>query len=76
MSASLASWTKSWHGLGATRADQALHARLIACWSEPHRHYHTLQHLRECLAQLDAARSDARRPRPGKTCAIARLDGR
>jgi predicted metal-dependent HD superfamily phosphohydrolase len=34
----------------------------VAAYSEPQRHYHTLQHLRECLAHLDAAASLARRP--------------
>lgn len=39
-----------------------LHAELLAAWSEPHRRYHTLQHLGECLAHLKAARAEAARP--------------
>ncbi|WP_018609176.1 HD domain-containing protein [Uliginosibacterium gangwonense] len=35
-----------------------LYAKLIAAWSEPHRHYHTLQHLGECLTALDAYGQD------------------
>jgi len=27
---------------------------LMNCWSEPHRQYHTVQHLQECLALADA----------------------
>ncbi|MEV4898666.1 metal-dependent phosphohydrolase [Nonomuraea sp. NPDC055795] len=36
-----------------TPAAQALHAELVARWSEPHRHYHTLTHLRAVLAAVD-----------------------
>lgn len=35
-----------------------LHTQLIEAWSEPHRHYHTLQHLNECLTALDACTQD------------------
>ncbi|HDR9103696.1 TPA: HD domain-containing protein [Burkholderia vietnamiensis] len=34
--------------LGGGRA-AALHGRLMAAWQQPQRHYHTLQHLEECL---------------------------
>jgi len=37
-------------------------AALLARWSEPHRRYHTLQHLRECLALFAAHRELARHP--------------
>ncbi|MFI6902297.1 metal-dependent phosphohydrolase [Nonomuraea sp. NPDC050394] len=36
-----------------TPAAQALHAELVARWSEPHRRYHTLTHLRAVLAAVD-----------------------
>ncbi len=48
--------------LGATIDGQALGERLLTAWSEPHRHYHSLQHLAECLALLDAHRAHAERP--------------
>jgi predicted metal-dependent HD superfamily phosphohydrolase len=35
-----------------------VHDALIRAWSEPHRRYHTLAHLDDCLARLDAARAD------------------
>ncbi|WP_397385728.1 N-methyl-D-aspartate receptor NMDAR2C subunit [Prosthecobacter sp.] len=33
------------------------HARLLECYAEPQRAYHTLQHLEECLLLLDAAKA-------------------
>jgi predicted metal-dependent HD superfamily phosphohydrolase len=62
VSTSLADWRRIWHELGAPAADEALREQLIARWSEPHRHYHTLQHLRECLENFDKVRSLAQRP--------------
>jgi predicted metal-dependent HD superfamily phosphohydrolase len=35
---------------------------LEARWREPHRHYHTMQHLDECLARFATVRSEAVRP--------------
>ena len=34
------------------RQDLTLFEQLLRAWSEPQRHYHALQHLRECLAAL------------------------
>jgi len=55
-------WRDTWRELGARRADDALFHRLLACYDERHRHYHTLQHLTECLGQLDDLRACAERP--------------
>lgn len=55
-------WRRLWDTLGAREIPLGLFNQLVAAYSEPHRHYHTLQHLRECLAHLDAAASLARRP--------------
>ena len=60
-----ASWQRAWAELGAA-ADASLRDRLLAAWSEPQRHYHTLQHLRECLAHFDAVHDLARHP--GEVC--------
>jgi predicted metal-dependent HD superfamily phosphohydrolase len=57
-----ASWARMWQSLGARDADEDLHRQLIAQWSEKHRHYHTLQHLRECLEHLEEAKGLASRP--------------
>jgi len=62
MSIDFASWRQAWQDAGVAQADEGLHRGVIACWSEPHRHYHTLQHLRECLEQFGEAREMAERP--------------
>ena len=53
-------WRATGRGLGVV-GDDAEYEALIARYSEPHRHYHTLQHLRECFARLDEARDLAER---------------
>jgi len=52
-----ASWQRVWRELGADPVPNGLYNQLVAAYSEPHRQYHTLQHLRACLAHLDAAAS-------------------
>jgi predicted metal-dependent HD superfamily phosphohydrolase len=61
MSLDLASWRAAWQALGAA-PDDALHAELLARYAEPHRAYHTQQHLAECLALCDEFRALAERP--------------
>lgn len=61
MSVTLASWRALWRQLGVP-AHEALFERLVAAYSEPQRHYHTLQHLRECLELFDQVRHLAQRP--------------
>jgi len=56
-----ATWRAAWNDLGV-EPHEPLHQRLIACWSEKHRHYHTLQHLREVLEGFEQVRVDAQRP--------------
>jgi predicted metal-dependent HD superfamily phosphohydrolase len=62
MSLTLANWQRLWGELGAAQASGGLMNQLVAAWGERHRHYHTLQHLRECLAHFEAASMLARRP--------------
>src|SRR5688500_14481808 len=62
MSSGLPGWLKTWRELGKPAADEALYERLVACWGEPHRRYHTLHHLRECLTTFDEVRDEAQRP--------------
>jgi predicted metal-dependent HD superfamily phosphohydrolase len=49
-------WRATWRGLGVVTRDDGLFGVLIDRYSEPHRKYHTLQHLDECFARLDEAR--------------------
>ena len=53
-------WLELWQRLGVARdADNALadtYAALIARYAESHRHYHTTQHIGECLAHFDTSR--------------------
>jgi predicted metal-dependent HD superfamily phosphohydrolase len=59
----LPEWQRLWRELGVTGpVNGGLMNQLVKAYSEPHRRYHTLQHLRECLAHLDAASALARRP--------------
>jgi len=55
-------WRRLWGQLGASTINGGLMNQLVAAYSERHRHYHTLQHLRECLAHAEAVRTLARRP--------------
>ena len=55
------SWRDTWQALRLSAPDGVLEA-LLARWAEPHRKYHTPQHLRECLALFDAHRGLARHP--------------
>jgi predicted metal-dependent HD superfamily phosphohydrolase len=61
MSRDMARWQATWRALGAT-PDASLHAELLARYAEPHRAYHTQQHLAECLALFDEHRLLAQRP--------------
>lgn len=45
-------WLATWAQLGVARPDEALYMQLFDRYRETHRHYHTLQHLSECLALL------------------------
>lgn len=55
-------WIQVWHDLQAVGDPVARYQRLIAAYAETHRHYHNLQHLDECLRELDAVRSLATQP--------------
>jgi predicted metal-dependent HD superfamily phosphohydrolase len=46
----LASFARAVRVLGGEAVVEDVHANLLSAWSEPGRHYHTLQHLSECLA--------------------------
>ena len=54
-------WDAAWRALGVAAPD-GLHDQLLAAWSEPQRHYHTLQHLAECLALAEELRDEMDHP--------------
>ncbi|HVE54265.1 MAG TPA: N-methyl-D-aspartate receptor NMDAR2C subunit, partial [Ramlibacter sp.] len=62
MTVTLQAWRRLWSELGAQHVDGGVFNQLVAAHSQQHRHYHTLQHLRECLAHCEAASMLARRP--------------
>ena len=47
---------------GVAAVPSALYNELMAAYAEPHRHYHTAQHLEECFAHFDAIGSLAGHP--------------
>ncbi|MDP9878603.1 putative metal-dependent HD superfamily phosphohydrolase [Variovorax boronicumulans] len=57
-----ANWNAAWHALGVAAPDDALRLELQRRYGEPQRHYHTMQHLGECLAWFDREQALAERP--------------
>ncbi len=52
------SWCREWSELGlAGRPPDDFYASLLAHYQQPHRAYHTLQHLDECFALLSEVRN-------------------
>ena len=51
-----------WARWDVAAPDTTVFERLIAAYSEPHRKYHTLQHLNECFTKLEEIRTEARYP--------------
>jgi predicted metal-dependent HD superfamily phosphohydrolase len=58
-----ARWSRLWAALQLEMPEDAGADRILARYAEPHRAYHTAQHLEECLGWLDAASSQAEDPR-------------
>lgn len=56
------SWARAWRGLGAPGDGAVVQAALLTRYAEPHRAYHTLQHLAECLAAFEPLRGLAPHP--------------
>lgn len=55
-------WESAWNDLGLAAPAPELHVSLLSRWSEPHRRYHTLQHLHECLELFEHDRGLAEHP--------------
>lgn len=56
-----ANWLQAWAEVGV-QAPTGLLEQLCEAYAEPQRHYHTLQHLDECLSLLTAHRALAEQP--------------
>ncbi len=56
------SWVRAWKRIGARTDGAETYNALVARYSEPHRRYHTLQHLRECLGLFESVQGLAARP--------------
>lgn len=55
-------WIHLWEQLPVKSAQTQSFGGLCAAYSEPHRAYHNLRHLEECLRELDAVYEQARQP--------------
>jgi predicted metal-dependent HD superfamily phosphohydrolase len=56
------SWRRAWSGLHLLGDGIETCQQLLAAYSEPHRSYHTLQHLLECTAALESVLAIAPHP--------------
>lgn len=57
----LKNWQATWSTLGLTPPVNLLES-LFTAWAEPQRHYHSLQHLAECIAWFEREKDAAERP--------------
>lgn len=55
-------WAAMWRALGATTPPPGVFEAVMQHWREPHRRYHTVEHLQECLTAFDGAATLALRP--------------
>jgi predicted metal-dependent HD superfamily phosphohydrolase len=55
-------WLDLWSRLGGEGSGASIFAQLAAAYAEPARAYHTTEHIRDCLAELDFSRDLAQRP--------------
>jgi len=55
-------WSQLWRATTKEPAPAGSYESLVAMYSEPHRRYHSLAHIAECLTEFDSARELAREP--------------
>jgi predicted metal-dependent HD superfamily phosphohydrolase len=63
---SLEAWSALWTRLHARSDPRPLHAAVLARYAEPHRAYHTGEHIAQVLTLLDGARTRLREPDEGE----------
>ena len=57
---SLEAWSALWRSLGARSDPAPAHGEIHRAYSEPHRHYHTLEHIAHALGRFDGIRGRVR----------------
>jgi predicted metal-dependent HD superfamily phosphohydrolase len=56
-------WARLWRQVSSgAGAPESIYQELVSLYVQPHRHYHNLRHLAECLAAFDSVRSMANQP--------------
>jgi predicted metal-dependent HD superfamily phosphohydrolase len=55
-------WLRLWRAATSKAPPPEYYERLVALYSEPHRRYHNVRHIDECLHEYDLARHVARQP--------------
>jgi predicted metal-dependent HD superfamily phosphohydrolase len=55
-------WLKFWASAGGSGDPEPEWSSLSACYAEPHRAYHTMDHIAHCLDELEEVRSRAADP--------------
>ncbi|ALU91089.1 hypothetical protein Hrubri_3939 [Herbaspirillum rubrisubalbicans M1] len=55
-------WQSTWRTLGLPCPDAQWFDAIIEHYSQPHRHYHTLQHLEECFEKWEELRAESHHP--------------
>lgn len=60
--ASFEKWARLWRQVTAEGDPLPLYHELVVLYSQPHRYYHNLRHIGECLAEYDSVRDLASQP--------------
>lgn len=55
-------WSQLWRAIVDKPAPAGSYERLVTMYSEPHRRYHNLAHIADCLSEFDEARELAHEP--------------
>jgi len=55
-------WIQLWRQVTVTGDPRGVFQELISLYSQPHRHYHNLRHIAECLTEYESARHLSQQP--------------
>lgn len=55
-------WNELWRAAGVPSDASSRYDQLTRLYAQPHRHYHNIQHIAECLREFDLARELAKQP--------------